>query len=111
MRLAALRSLRLAIPCLCTRVLIVAFSYTKGDRSFDRLLAVPDKDMTGSLKFPGDLDCLFALFSDPGRIAASDHYKVGDVVPWATTEETPTMTEISGLDSEAFKLTVYASQS
>jgi len=91
-------------------VLIAAFSYTKDDRSIDRLLAVPDKDMAGSLKFPGDLDCLFALFCDPGRITASDHYEVGDIVPLATTEETPAMTEISGLNSKAFKLTVYASQ-
>jgi hypothetical protein len=48
--------------------------------------------------------------SDPGRIAASDRYEACDVAPWATTEEAPTLTEISRFNSKAFKLTVYASQ-
>jgi hypothetical protein len=91
-------------------VLIAAFSYTKDDRSIDRLPAVPDKDMTGSLKFPGDLNVCSPCSNDPGRIAASDHYEVGDVAPLTTTEETPAMTEISGFNSKVFKLTVYASQ-
>jgi hypothetical protein len=33
-------------------VLIAAFSYTKGDRSIDRLLAVFDRETAGSPKFP-----------------------------------------------------------
>jgi hypothetical protein len=67
-------------------------------------------EITGSPKFPRDLDCPFALFFDPGRIAASDHYEASNVVPAHTTAKTPTMKKLSRLNSKAFGLVVYASQ-
>ena len=66
-------------------------------------------EITGSPKFPRDLDCPFALFFDPGWIAASNHYEASNVVPRMETLKTPTIKPLSGLNSKAFGLVVYAS--
>jgi hypothetical protein len=39
------------------------------------------EETIGAPKFPQVLHCPFALFFDPGRIAASDHYEASNVVP------------------------------
>jgi len=44
-------------------------------------------EITGSPKFPQDLDCPFALFSDPDWIAASDHCEASNVVPAYTNSK------------------------
>jgi hypothetical protein len=50
------------------------------------------------------------LFFDPGWIAASDHCEASNVVPAHTKAKTPAINLISGLNSNAFGLAVYASQ-
>jgi len=67
--------LRLAIPRSCTMVLTAAFSYTKDDRSMNRLQAVFYEEIVGSPTFPQVLHCPFALFFDHGRIDVSDQYE------------------------------------
>jgi hypothetical protein len=90
-------------------VLITAFSYTKDDRSIDRLPAVLHEEIIGSPKFPQVLDCPFALFFDPGRIDVSDQYETPMLFPLCTKTKTPTINFISGLNSTAFELPVNAS--
>jgi hypothetical protein len=68
------------------------------------------EEAIGAPKFPQVLHCPFALFFDPGRIAASDHYEASNVAPSKGTLKTPTMKHISWLNGKAFGLVVYASQ-
>jgi hypothetical protein len=58
---------------------------------------------------PGEPRCAYALFSDPGRTAASGHTTSAAWPPFVATTRAPTIREISGLHSRASARAVYAS--
>src|SRR5271170_7664269 len=65
-------------------------------------------EATRTSQVPGEPSCSYAVFSDPGRTDAPGCWNVVGAAPAASTAKAPT-TDLSGLNSTALELAVYAS--
>jgi hypothetical protein len=66
-------------------------------------------ETTGSPTFPGNPNCAYALFFDPGRTTCIRPLRCSSTAPAQTTTRAPTL-RLSRLNSKAWALAVYASQ-
>ncbi len=110
--LAALRCLRLAIPCGVPVVLLPAVQDTKprawGSKSGPHFRTLPQG---GNQGLPGSRTTQrpFALFFDPGRTEHARPLRRVGMAPAMTTTKAPTIIQLSRLNRTASGLAVYAS--
>ena len=109
----ALRFLRLAVPRLHSLGSLLGGRVRR--RGLELVTRYSGRDVTeettGSPKFLGNLDCPFArVLTDAGRTANTRPLRCSSVAPGPPSAEAPTI-GLSTLNSTAFGLAVYASQS
>ena len=110
--LAALRCLRLAIPCGVPGVSLPAVQDTKprawGSQSGPHVRTFPQGGKQG---LPGSrtTHCPFALFFDPGRTEHARPLRRVSMAPAMSTTKAPTIFQLSRLNRTASGLAVYAS--
>jgi hypothetical protein len=110
--LAALRCLRLAIPCGAPVVsLPTVQTPNRGPGARNPVPTSGTYPQGGRQGLPGSraTRCPYALFFDPGRTACTRPLSCGGTAPARSTTKAPTTIHLSGLHSTAWELAVYAS--